>query len=271
MSWMIGRNHCTVPTGRLNLGSRTNLNINYQKTTINNLGGGAGILGCGMGMYGMGGMYPMYPSNGADTAAILTGVGDLAEATGGIIEALTNKKSKKTETSSSETPQNNPANNEFAEFQKQTSEQLGTLNQKLQAALKENQELKEKAAEFQKQQQAAQLKKEGITINEDGSYTTTYKDITGKEVELKSTDLNQLRIQKLNNESEVLKQQKIIDENGITVNSDGTFSIEQSTQSENGNTTTSQKIKLTSNTLEGLLEQMEEKNIEIKGMEEENQ
>ena len=92
-----------------------------------------------------------------------------------------------------------------------------------------------------------------------------------KEVEIKGSDLNQLRMDKLNKENEVLEQQKIIDENGITVNADGTFSIEQSTQSENGNTTTSQKIKLTSNTLEGLLEQMKEKNMEIKGMEEENQ
>lgn len=283
---MIGRNHCTVPTGRLTLGSRTNLNINYQKTTINNFGGGAGVFGCGgfgagmgmmgmmdmygMGMYGMGGMYPVYNDSRADAGAILTGVGAMAGAVGGIISAIAGNKAQKTEAPEEEQQTEPPANNQFSEFQAQTTEQLASMNTKLQAALKENQDLKAQAAEFQKQQQAAQLKKEGITLNEDGSYTTTYKDITGKEVELKSTDLNQLRIQKLNNESEVLKQQKIIDENGITVNSDGTFSIEQSTQSENGNTTTSQKIKLTSNTLEGLLEQMEEKNMEIKGMEEEN-
>ena len=306
MSWMIGRNHCTVPTGRLTLGSRTNLNINYQKTTINNFGEGAGVFGCGgfgagmgmmgmmgmyptmgmmgmygmggmyptmgmMGMYGMGGMYPVYNDSRADAGAILTGVGAMAGAVGGIISAIAGNKAQKTEAPEEEQQTEPPANNQFEEFQAQTTEQLASMNTKLQAALKENQDLKAQAAEYQKQQQAAQLKKEGITINEDGSYTTTYKDITGKEVELKSTDLNQLRIQKLNNENEVLEQQKIIEENGITVNSDGTFSIEQSTQSENGNTTTSQKIKLTSNTLEGLLEQMKEKNIEIKGMEEENQ
>ena len=297
MSWMIERNHCTVPTGRLTLGSRTNLNINYQKTTINNFGGGAGVFGCGgfgagmgmmgmmgmyptmgmmgmyptmgmmgmyptmgmmgmyptmgmmdmygMGMYGMGGMYPVYNDSRADAGAILTGVGAMADAVGGIISAIAGNKAQKTEAPEEEQQTEPPANNQFSEFQAQTTEQLASMNTKLQAALKENQDLKAQAAEYQKQQQAAQLKKEGITINEDGSYTTTYKDITGKEVELKSTDLNQLRIQKLNNESEVLKQQKIIEENGITVNSDGTFSIEQSTQSENGNTTTSQKIKLT--------------------------
>ena len=309
MSWMIGRNHCTVPTGRLTLGSRTNLNINYQKTTINNFGGGAGDFGCGgfgagmgmmgmmgmyptmgmmgmyptmgmmgmyptmgmMGMYGMGGMYPVYNDSRADAGAILTGVGAMASAVGGIISAIAGNKAQKTEAPEEEQHAETPANNQFSEFQAQTTEQLASMNTKLQAALKENQDLKAKAAEYQKQQQAAQLKKEGITLNEDGSYTTTYKDITGKEVEIKGSDLNELRMQKLNNENEVLEQQKIIDENGITVNSDGTFSIEQSTQSENGNTTTSQKIKLTSNTLEGLLEQMKEKNIEIKGMEEENQ
>ncbi len=291
MSWMIGRNHCTVPTGRLKLGSRTNLNINYQKTTINNFGGGAGAFGCGgfgagmgmmgmmgmyptmgmMGMYGMGGMYPVYNDSRADAGAILTGVGAMADAVGGIISAIAGNKAQKTEAPEKEQQAETPANNQFSEFQAQTTEQLASMNTKLQAALKENQDLKAQAAEYQKQQQAAQLKKEGITLNEDGSYTTTYKDITGKEVEIKGSDLNELRMQKLNNENEVLEQQKIIDENGITVNSDGTFSIEQSTQSENGNTTTSQKIKLTSNTLEGLLEQMKEKNIEIKGMEEENQ
>ena len=297
MSWMIGRNHCTVPTGRLTLGSRTNLNINYQKTTINNFGGGAGAFGCGafgagmgmmgmmgmyptmgmmgmyptmgmMGMYGMGGMYPVYNDSRADAGAILTGVGAMADAVGGIISAIAGNKAQKTEAPEEEQQTETPANNQFEEFQAQTTEQLASMNTKLQAALKENQDLKAQAAEYQKQQQAAQLKKEGITLNEDGSYTTTYKDITGKELEIKGSDLNELRMQKLNNENEVLEQQKIIDENGITVNSDGTFSIEQSTQSENGNTTTSQKIKLTSNTLEGLLEQMKENNIKLKGEEE---
>ena len=145
------------------------------------------------------------------------------------------------------------------------------MNTKLQAALKENQNLKAQAAEYQQQQEAAQLKKEGITKNEDGSFTTTYKDLTGKEVEIKGSDLNQLRMDKLNKENEVLEQQKIIDENGITVNADGTFSIETQSKTENESTTTTNTLKLTSNTLDGLLKQMKENNVEIKGMEEDNQ
>ena len=295
MAWMIGRNHCTVPTGRLTLGSRTNLNINYQKTTINNFGGGAGIFGCGgfgngmgmmgmmgmypsMGMYGMGGMdmmgmygmYPAYNNDRADAGAILTGVGAMAGAVGGIISAISGSKAQKTETPAEENSET-PANNQFKEFQTQTNEQLASMNTKLQAALKENQNLKAQAAEYQQQQEAAQLKKEGITKNEDGSFTTTYKDLTGKEVEIKGSDLNQLRMDKLNKENEVLEQQKIIDENGITVNADGTFSIEIQSKTENESTTTTNTLKLTSNTLDGLLKQMKENNVEIKGMEEDNQ
>ena len=295
MAWMIGRNHCTVPTGRLTLGSRTNLNINYQKTTINNFGGGAGIFGCGgfgngmgmmgmmgmypsMGMYGMGGMdmmgmygmYPAYNNDRADAGAILTGVGAMAGAVGGIISAISGSKAQKTETPAEENSET-PENNQFKEFQTQTNEQLASMNTKLQAALKENQNLKAQAAEYQQQQEAAQLKKEGITKNEDGSFTTTYKDLTGKEVEIKGSDLNQLRMDKLNKENEVLEQQKIIDENGITVNADGTFSIETQSKTENESTTTTNTLKLTSNTLDGLLKQMKENNVEIKGMEEDNQ
>lgn len=290
MAWMIGRNHCTVPTGRLTLGSRTNLNINYQKTTINNFGGGAGIFGCGgfgngmgmmgmmgmypsMGMYGMDmmgmyGMYPAYNNDRADAGAILTGVGAMAGAVGGIISAISGSKAQKTETPAEENSET-PANNQFKEFQTQTNEQLASMNTKLQAALKENQNLKAQAAEYQQQQEAAQLKKEGITKNEDGSFTTTYKDLTGKEVEIKGSDLNQLRMDKLNKENEVLEQQKIIDENGITVNADGTFSIETQSKTENESTTTTNTLK--SNTLDGLLKQMKENNVEIKGMEEDNQ
>ena len=290
MAWMIGRNHCTVPTGRLTLGSRTNLNINYQKTTINNFGGGAGIFGCGgfgngmgmmgmmgmypsMGMYGMDmmgmyGMYPAYNNDRADAGAILTGVGAMAGAVGGIISAISGSKAQKTETPAEENSET-PANNQFKEFQTQTNEQLASMNTKLQAALKENQNLKAQAAEYQQQQEAAQLKKEGITKNEDGSFTTTYKDLTGKEVEIKGSDLNQLRMDKLNKENEVLEQQKIINENGITVNADGTFSIETQSKTENESTTTTNTLK--SNTLDGLLKQMKENNVEIKGMEEDNQ
>ena len=219
MAWMIGRNHCTVPTGRLQLGSRTSMNVHFEKTTVNNFGGcggmsmgmmgmdmynpmNMGIMGMGMynpmgmGMMGMGvynpmdmmgmGVYGDCYGGGAGTTTtiiggILNSIGQLAGVTGGIINA------KKSESKSTE--DDSASSSEIKELK----EQVELLKQEQQKRVKEIEECKE----------LSKLYQEGISKDNDGKYVVKVKDKDGKTIELKGETPEEVRKLKKEHEAKL--------------------------------------------------------------------
>ena len=227
MAWMIGRNHCTVPTGRLQLGSRTNLNVHYEKTTINNFGGGMGMMGMNiyspmmnMGMMGMNMYSPMMNMGmmgmdmyspmmnmgmmGMDMYSPMMGLyggyyGDSAGATTTIVGSIINSvgqlagmtgqiiNAKKSQPSEETESSKKEESTTNAEIKEQIKK-LQAANQK---RLEELQELKEQSKLYQ----------EGITMSSDGSYVAKVKDKDGNEIELKGETLAEIRKLKKDHEA----------------------------------------------------------------------
>lgn len=277
MSWMIGRNHCTVPTGRLNLGSSPNVNIHAEKTNINNFGTmgmdmGAsiysqmmmgGMMGMynpmmmgGMGMYPMGGLYGDCYGGGAGTTAAT--VGTIFNTLGALAGAIAQKKTDGA--GGTEQPETNP----------ETNPEASVETQRTRAAVQS-----EKVREVQQRKlesEKLELAKEGITVNSDGTYSTTVKDLNGKDIQIKSNSKEDIRAKKQEIQQEVDNERATAMANNISITSGGELSVEIETtvpaaEGSDAEPTT-KTVTLTSSSLDALLNKMEEYDVEIKRPEE---
>ena len=289
MSWMIGRNHCTVPTGRLNLGSSPNVNIHAEKTNINNFGtmgmdmgasiyspmmmGGmmgmynpmmmGGMMGMynpmmmgGMGMYPMGGLYGDCYGGGAGTTAAT--VGTIFNTLGALAGAIAQKKTDGA--GGTEQPETNPETNPEASVETQRT-RATVQSEKVR-------EVQQRKLESEK----LELAKEGITVNSDGTYSTTVKDLNGKDIQIKSNSKEDIRAKKQEIQQEVDNERATAMANNISITSGGELSVEIETtvpaaEGSDAEPTT-KTVTLTSSSLDALLNKMEEYDVEIKRPEE---
>ncbi len=167
---MVGKSGYTMQTERLNLGRSPNININAKETTINNWGG-YGSMGIDTPIFPYGqsynnGMYPGSYNPGLSKAEKwLLGTGVVTSFTGALLSAFTGKKESVADTPEIQNP-------EIRAQLQQQQQQMAEINRKLEAARRENAELKE----------ASQLYQEGITKNDDGTYSKTIKGADGNNV-----------------------------------------------------------------------------------------
>ena len=217
---MVGRNHYTFPAGRLDLGRKPNINIHTEKI-YNNYGSGfsgmpyGGFYG---GMYGGGynygyGAYDTGLTKGEKWMLALGGIASLG---GAVLSAFTGG-SQKVDASSSDTAevksksQSTPLTREdVAQITKETVEATMSEIQK-----KEN-------AEIAERKEAAKLQQEGITKNDDGTYSATVKDVFGQNQTI-SGSLAEVRSQKTEHENKVKEQKEFCQANNIEIKQDGTF------------------------------------------------
>ena len=282
MSWMIGRNHCTVPTGRRNLGSSPNVYIRTEKTSINNFGmmgmdTGAsiyspmmmgGMMGMynpmmmgGMGMYNpmmMGGMglYGDCYGGGAGTTAAT--VGTIFNTLGALAGAIAQKKTDGA--GGTEQPETNPETNPEASVE--------TPGTRAAVQSEKVREVQQRKLESEK----LELAKEGITVNSDGTYSTTVKDLNGKDIQIKSNSKEDIRAKKQEIQQEVDNERATAMANNISITSGGELSVEIETtvpaaEGSDAEPTT-KTVTLTSSSLDALLNKMEEYDVEIKRPEE---
>lgn len=227
MSWMVGRNHYTVPVGRLDLGRKPNINIHTEKI-YNNYGSGYSPMPFGMygggfgygyntmpfGMYGgfdYGAGFGYYDPGLTKGEKWMLGLGGVATIGGAILSAFTGQ---------TKTPELEETASNIELTEKQEA-QLAEIKKKQEAAtaryeklLAENKELKERAA----------LYSEGIEKNDDGTYTASIKDVFGQTQTIKASSLEDIRESKKEKEEEISKQKEFCASNEIKVGSNGEFS-----------------------------------------------
>lgn len=208
MSWMIGKNKCTFPQGRLDLGYKPNLRINVEKTNYN-----YGIYDQYLNNY-------RYCDNGPSSLDLVTGIGatvvNAANAGLEIAAAIKGAKAEKKDETGNANEQ--PETTNLSEDQQAQINELKQQQEKskalLQKAITENQELKE----------LSKLHQEGIEKNDDGTYTTTIKDVFGNAQKITANTVEEVRETKKAEETKINEQKEYCKENDITVTSDGTFS-----------------------------------------------
>ena len=209
MAWMVGRNHYTVPTGRLDLGSKPNINIHTEKI-YNNYGTGmpyGSIYGGGFG-YGYG--YGNYDTGLTKGEKWMLGIAGVATIGGAILSAFTGA-------SKAEAPAEVDTSDFTAEQKAQLEElqdQQAAIAERHEKLVEENKELKERAKLYQ----------EGITKNDDGTYTATVKNLFGKNETITASSADGVREAKKQKEEEINTQKDFCAANGITIGTDGQFS-----------------------------------------------
>ncbi len=220
MSWMVGRNHYTVPAGRLDLGRKPNINIHTEKI-YNNYGTGFAGMPYGSiygGMYGgfdYGYGYGNYDTGLTKGEKWMLALGGIASLGGAVLSAFTGG-SQKVESAGTDTAQ--------AESQSKplTAEDVAQITREtIESTMSELQ--KKENAEIAERKEAAKLQQEGITKNDDGTYTATVKDIFGQTQTITASTLAEVRSNKEKQESEIKEQQEFCQANNIEIKQDGTF------------------------------------------------
>ena len=198
MAWMVnGKDHYTVPIGRLDLGSKPNTNIYIQKIYNNN--NTDSIFGYNYSEPGL-----------TKGEKWMFGIGTCLSISGAIIggvNSLLNNKS--------------PAEVDTSDFTAEQKAQLEEL-QEQQAAIAERHE--KLVAENKELKEKAKLYQEGITKNDDGTYTATVKDLFGKNETITASSADDVREAKKEKEKEINTQREFCSTNGITIGSNGQFS-----------------------------------------------
>lgn len=220
---MVGRDHCTVPTGRLDLGRKPNINIHTEKI-VNNYGTGYGAGFMGMpygGMYGAGydcgyGNYQNYDNELSKGEKWMLALGGITSIGGAILGAFTgnNKvedESKKAQVSGDTAQLTEQQQAQLADLQKQQETKRALLDQAL--------------AEKQKLVEESKLYQEGITKNDDGTYAATVKDIFGNNQKITASTPDEVRTAKKEAEAELKEQKEYCSEHGIKATENGDFAI----------------------------------------------
>lgn len=224
MSWMVSANgRATFPTGRLDLGHKPNYNIHTEKyeNIYNNGYSGmpyGGMYDCGYGGYDYGG-YGYDNGSGGLSKGAKWGIalGSIAAIGGAVLAAFSfGGKTNNTDA----TAQKTKSESASAQAQQITKEDVVKIANEVIQSSKEKQKSDEIAKTKEAAREREQLLNEGITKNDDGTFSKNITNLYGKSEKHTAQTLDELR----SYEASIKEDRDFCAQNSIEILPDGSFS-----------------------------------------------